>query len=182
VLAARGHLGECCRPRRARAIRSREQLAQQPVEGGALARAQRGQDLLLVRDVHGQRLVKPLPAERGQPNARSAPVAGVGCTLDQTRFGEAVEPLRHPARGEHGRLHQLRRVELEGRSVAPERREQIEPAGLKPGARQPLPQPRVRKLRGAKQTAEELERADIDVRALAPPRGGYAVEMVHAPS
>src|SRR5215212_8406476 len=146
-----------------------KQLAQRHIEGSALRLAQRAEQAFLARDMDLEGGVRgPLPPP-GQPDEGGTAVARIRAPLDQPRVDETVDPLRHPARREQGRRHQLGRVKLVRRSRPAQRGDQVEPTVVEAARAQGPGQLGAGELRLAEEASKEGERCDVEVRPLASP-------------
>jgi hypothetical protein len=84
-----------------------------------------------------------------QPDERATAVVRIRVALDEPGSSEPVEPLRHPTRGQHGRLDQIGGVELERVASATQRGEHVEPTWPQAVTGDLLRKLRVGELRGA---------------------------------
>ena len=161
----------------------RQQPAQQPGQLLLVGGGELGEQRLLRVDERGERAVHGGLALAGQPHDHAAPVVGVGVPLHEAAVGEPVDPVGHGAAGDQGRAEQAARRELVRRPGATQRGEHVElpRLDLVRGERRAAGQVEV--VRQPGDPAEDGDRAQVEVGALARPGLGELVDLVpHATS
>ena len=118
----------------------------------------------------------------GQPDDDAAAVLGVGVALDVPARGEPVDPVRHRPAGHQGLAQQPAGGELVRRTGAPQRGQDVELPRLDPVVGERLPAGEVEVAGQPRDPAEDGDRRQVEVAALARPRLDQLVDLVpHVP-
>ncbi len=157
-----------------------DQLSQQPREHVAVGCGQGLEQLRLLGDEPGDRGVDARAARVRHDDADPAPVVRIRPPLHEPARHEPVDAVRHRAGGDERLLQEGLRAQLVGIARPSQRRQHVELPRLElrllergaPGA---LQQPRQ-----AADARQHLERGEVEVGPLAPPRVDDAVDLVAA--
>jgi hypothetical protein len=140
--------------------------------------AKAGEQRLLAVEQVGEGGVYDGPAAVREGDEDAAAVAGIRLAVDEPRVREAIDPVGHGPRGDQGRAQQRPRRELEGRPGPAQRGEHVELPRLK-AVRGERAAPRdVQVPAEPGDPAQHLERLDIEIRPLAPPRCYQVIDLV----
>ena len=119
----------------------------------------------------------PLPLRR-ESNEGASSVVGIGPALDEPSIRQAVESLGGTPGGEQGPLGELCGGELIGSTLATQRGQQVEPAGLEPVRGDPFRQCGVDQAVSSRESPEHADRTRIHVGTLATPLREDLVDVV----
>jgi hypothetical protein len=158
-----------------------QELSEQLVERALLGCRQASEEVFFVRNMSLQRSVDCRLAAPREADEHTAAIVGVGPAFDQAGLNQAVEPLGHPGGGEHGRPHQVGRLELIRLAGPAQRGEKVEPTRLEAMLSKLSGQHSVGQLGHPEQAAVQAECRNADVRTLAPPLSEDLVDVVGRP-
>ena len=168
-----------CRVRSARRLQRRREPAQQCRQLATLGGRQARQQRPLMLEQADERPVDDLAAGRRQPDQDAPPVIRVCQPLDERPVDQAVDPVRHGPARHQGLAQQPAGGELVGRPRPSQRREHVELPGLDPvGAERGLACA-VEVMADPGDPADHLHGPEVEVGALAAPRGEQVVDLVH---
>ena len=105
----------------------------------------------------------------------------VGLPADQAGGGQPVDPVGHGARGDQGGAKQRAGSQLEGRALPAQRGEHVELPGLQAVAGERAAPGDVQVPGEPGDPAQDLQRLNVKVRPLRPPRGHQVVDLVPQP-
>ena len=149
-----------------------------PASSPRWARDSSAEDRALLVQQPGQRLVGAVAALVGEADEHAAPVAGVGQPLHQALLGQAVDAVRHRARGDQGLGQELPGGELVRGPRAPQRGQHVELPGLQAVLGEGQPARAVQVPGQPAHPAEHLEWFHVEVRALPAPRCDQPIDLV----